>query len=119
MAFDGGNGEQEGDREFAMHAAWLYHATSLTQAEIAARLGVAPAKAHRSPARAAREGLVRVYVEGAAAGCIALEEALIARFGLRFCRVVPDLGEPGLPLKGLARRRVDISKERWSATSIG
>ncbi|MGC8468497.1 MAG: sugar-binding transcriptional regulator, partial [Acetobacteraceae bacterium] len=49
------------------------------------------------------EGLVRVYVEGAAAGCIALEEALIARFALHFCRVVPDLGEPGLPLKGLGR----------------
>lgn len=103
MAFDGGSGEAEGDRELAMRAAWLYHAGALTQAEIAVRLGVAPAKAHRLLARAVREGLVRVYVEGAAAGCIALEAALLVRFGLRFCRVVPDLGEPGLPLKGLGK----------------
>ncbi len=87
----------------AARAAWLYYAASLTQSEIARRLEVTLAKAHRLIARASREGLVRVFVEGPSAGCITLEDTLTGRHGLRFCRVVPDLGEPGLPLQALGR----------------
>jgi DNA-binding transcriptional regulator LsrR (DeoR family) len=87
----------------AARAAWLYYAGSLTQSEIARRLEITLAKAHRLIARAAREGLVRVFVEGPSAGCIALEDRLSERHGLRFCRVVPDLGEKGLPLQALGR----------------
>lgn len=85
----------------ATRAAWFYHAGGLTQSQVAEKLGVTNAKAHRLIARAARAGLVRVLVEGPIGGCIGLEEELSARFGLRFCRVVPHLDEGALPLHAL------------------
>lgn len=103
MALGGENVDFDDEALLAARAAWLYYAGSLTQAQIAARLGVAPAKAHRLIARAGRDGLVRVFVEGPASGCIGLETALSAHFGLRYCRVVPDLGEAGLPFRALGR----------------
>jgi DNA-binding transcriptional regulator LsrR (DeoR family) len=85
----------------AARAAWLYFAGGLTQAEIASRLSVPTTKAHRLIARANRDGLVRVFIDGPIIECVALEEALAARYGLGFCRVAPDLDEGALPLKAL------------------
>lgn len=85
----------------ATRAAWLYFAGGMTQGEIATRLSIPSAKAHRLISRATREGLVRVFVEGPVAECIALEESLCAKFGLRYCHVSPNLDENGLPLKTL------------------
>jgi DNA-binding transcriptional regulator LsrR (DeoR family) len=87
----------------AARAAWLHHVEGLTQTEVAKRLGLAPLKAHRLIARAAREGLVRVFVEGPIGECIELERGLQNEFGLGFCRVVPGGGEAGLPLRALGR----------------
>jgi DNA-binding transcriptional regulator LsrR (DeoR family) len=89
------------DAALATRAAWLYHAGGFTQSEVAEKLGLAPAKAHRLIARATRAGLVRVFVEGPIGGCIAAEDELRTRFALGFCRVVPALDEPGLPLRAL------------------
>jgi len=82
-------------------AAWLYHAGGFTQSEVAEKLGIPATKAHRLIARAAKAGLVRVFVEGPIGDCIAAEDALCRRYGLSFCRVVPALGESGLPLRAL------------------
>ncbi len=96
---DHGHGHDQVSR-----AAWLYHAGGLTQAEVAAALGTTTAKAHRLLARAARDGVVRVLVEGPIGGCVAAERALSARFGLSTCRVVPGLGEAGpLPARALGQ----------------
>ncbi len=92
----------DGDESLATRAAWLYFAAGLTQSEIASRLNIQSTKAHRLIARASREGMIRVFVEGPVAECVALENALVQRFGLSFCRVAPDLGESDLPLKALA-----------------
>jgi DNA-binding transcriptional regulator LsrR (DeoR family) len=92
----------DGDESLATRAAWLHFAAGLTQSEVATRLNIQSTKAHRLIARASREGMVRVFVEGPVAECVALENALVQRFGLSFCRVAPDLGEVGLPLKALA-----------------
>ena len=89
------------DAALATRAAWLHHAGGLTQSEVAEKLGLAPAKAHRLIARAAKAGLVRVFVEGPIGGCIEAEDRLRARFSLTVCRVVPALDEPGLPLRAL------------------
>ncbi|MCF3947124.1 sugar-binding transcriptional regulator [Acidiphilium sp. AL] len=90
------------DAELATRAAWLYYEASLTQAEISTELRVPPAKVQRLIARALRDGLVRILIEGDMAGCITLERELIARHGLDFCRVVPAL--PGANLfSGLGR----------------
>jgi len=90
------------DASLASRAAWLHYAGGLTQGEIAARLNIPAIKAHRLIARAGREGLIRIFVDGAVADCVKFEEALKARFQLDVVQVAPDLGEPGLPLKALA-----------------
>ena len=87
----------EEDAELATRAAWLYHAGGLTQADVAERLGVTSAKAHRLIGRATRAGLVRVFVEGPIGNCIAAEQALSERYGLALCRVVPTIDEQALP----------------------
>jgi DNA-binding transcriptional regulator LsrR (DeoR family) len=91
----------EDEAGLATRAAWLYHAGSLTQSQVAERLGVTSVKAHRLIARATRAGLVRVFVQGPIGNCIANETALSERYGLRFCRVVPGLDESRLPLRAL------------------
>src|SRR5262245_60710131 len=85
----------------AARAAWLYFAGGQTQAEIAQRLNVPNSKAHRLIARASRDGLIRVFVEGPIAGCVALEEQLKGQFGLEVCEVVPNIDEGPLPLRTL------------------
>jgi DNA-binding transcriptional regulator LsrR (DeoR family) len=85
----------------AARAAWLHFAGGKTQGEVAALLGIQSTKAHRLIARARSEGLVRVFVEGPIAGCIALEEELKAAFGLALCEVVPNIDEGALPLRTL------------------
>jgi DNA-binding transcriptional regulator LsrR (DeoR family) len=92
----------DGEASLATRAAWLYFAAGLTQSEVADRLNIQSTKAHRLIARASREGMIRVFVEGPVAECVALENDLTQRFGLSFCRVAPDLGESDLPLKALA-----------------
>ncbi len=99
------------DAALATRAAWFYHAGGLTQSEVAAKLGIAAAKAHRLIARATKAGLVRVFVEGPIGGCIAMEDALIAKFGLSICRVVPPLDEAGLPLRALGTAAANLLRE--------
>jgi DNA-binding transcriptional regulator LsrR (DeoR family) len=85
----------------AARAAWLHFAGGKTQGEVAALLGVQSTKAHRLIAKARSDGLIRVFVEGPIAGCIALEEQLKDLFGLSFCEVVPNIDEGALPLRTL------------------
>ncbi len=89
------------EANLAARAAWLYFAGGKTQAEVAELLNVPNTKAHRLIARASRDGLIRVFVEGPIAGCIRLEEELKARFGLAACEVVPNVDEGVLPLRTL------------------
>ena len=90
------------ETSLATRAAWLHYAGGLTQGEVATRLGLTAIKAHRLIARAGRDGLIRIFVDGAVAECVRLEEALKLRFGLDIVQVAPDLNEPGLPFKALA-----------------
>jgi DNA-binding transcriptional regulator LsrR (DeoR family) len=85
----------------AARAAWMHFAGGKTQGEVAELLGIQSTKAHRLIARARNEGLVRVFVEGPIAGCIALEEELKLHFGLALCEVVPNIDEGALPLRTL------------------
>lgn len=90
------------EASLATRAAWLYFAAGLTQLEVAHRLQIQSTKAHRLIARASREGMIRVFVEGPVAECVALENILTQRFDLGFCLVAPDIGEGDLPFKALA-----------------
>lgn len=103
MALEEGGDGPGVEAELAARAAWLYHAGGMTQSAVARALGVTGAKAHRLLARAARDGTVRVLVDGPIGGCVALERELAERFGLGMCRVVPGLGERGPPLRALGQ----------------
>lgn len=91
----------EEESGLAARAAWLYHAGSLTQSQVAEKLGVTSAKAHRLIARATRAGNVRVFVEGPIGSCIASEQALAERHGLAMCRVVPTIDAEVFPVREL------------------
>ena len=80
---------QSDELSLATRAAWLSYVGKHTQEEIAGRLGVSRIKVNRLIGQAVRAGLVHVFVEGTAAECIALEEAIAARCGLEFCTVAP------------------------------
>lgn len=97
-----GRRDQMDDAEISARAAWLHYAGGLTQSAIAERFGIPTTRAHRMIARAAKDGLVRVFVDAEVGACIALEDALTARYGLAACTVAPDLGESGpIPLRAL------------------
>ena len=81
------------DNSLAARAAWLSYIGGYTQSEIAKRLDVSSAKAHRLISQAQKAGLVRVFIEGVPAECVELEEFIIHRFGLDSCTVAPMLGD--------------------------
>ncbi len=85
----------------AVRAAWLHYAGGHTQAEVARKLGLTNLKAHRLITKANNDGLVKVYIDGDVAECVALESRLADKFSLNYCEVVPDLEEPELPLRAL------------------
>lgn len=92
---------QDNEASLAIRAAWLHYAGGLTQAAVAKRLGIASVKAHRLITRANQEGAIKLTIDGDIAECVALENQLSQLYGLSYCEVTPDLGEPGLPLRAL------------------
>jgi DNA-binding transcriptional regulator LsrR (DeoR family) len=82
----------------ATRAAWLSYVGNRTQEDIATRLGVSRIKVNRLIGQAVRAGLVHVFVEGTAAECIALEQAIESRWALDFCTVTPAVEDGALPL---------------------
>jgi DNA-binding transcriptional regulator LsrR (DeoR family) len=95
-------GPNSEDHDLCVRAAWLHYGAGLTQAEVAKRLRVPSLKAHRLIAKANKEGLVRISIEGDIIECVRLEDKIRARFGLQFCEVCPDLDDESLPLQTLS-----------------
>ncbi|MTI43946.1 sugar-binding transcriptional regulator [Roseibium hamelinense] len=79
----------------AIRAAWLSFVGGRTQGEIAAQLGMSPAKVHRLIAHAQREGFVKFQIEGRPVECLEMEDELARRFHLNSCIIAPDLGDGG------------------------
>lgn len=77
------------EQSLSIRAAWLAYVGGKTQEQIAERLGVSRIKAQRLIAAATQSGLVKFFIEGVPAECIALEESLVKTFGLKRCTVVP------------------------------
>jgi deoxyribonucleoside regulator len=78
-----------------LRAAQLYYRLNLTQDQVGDRLGVSRFKVGRLLDRAMRESAVRIEIVHPAAGLVALEDALVERFGLHSA-VVVDLPPAGL-----------------------
>lgn len=95
------NGVSEDEMSLAARAAWLHHVGRLTQSEVATRLNVPTVKAHRLIARASREGMVRVFIDGQIARCVRLEQQLCRAYGLAFCEVAPNVDDEPMPLRSL------------------
>jgi DNA-binding transcriptional regulator LsrR (DeoR family) len=92
----------DGDRSQATRAAWLSYVGGLTQAEIAERMGVSRVKVNRLIGEAVAAGMVRVFVDGSDANCVALEKRIADHWGLDFCTVAPTVDDAALPLRTLA-----------------
>ncbi|MDP9588147.1 UNVERIFIED_ORG: DNA-binding transcriptional regulator LsrR (DeoR family) [Shinella zoogloeoides] len=101
MAAGGGGSLRDDEASMAARAAWLHYAGGLTQSEVAKRLGLTSLKAHRLITKANQDGLVKVYIDGEVSECVELEQALIERYRLDYCEVVPDFDQDALPLKAL------------------
>jgi DNA-binding transcriptional regulator LsrR (DeoR family) len=98
--------------EQAARAAWLYYIGGRTQDEIAAALAISRQAAQRLVSLALTEKLIKFRVDHPIAACMALGEALTARYGLRSCEVVPAAGAGGLASVAVAGARM---LERWFA----
>lgn len=113
------------DGEEAARAAWLHFVGGLTQSEVAKRLAISPTRAHRHIAKAQADGLVRVFVDVKAGSCVALETALMARFGLSRCSVAMEVPEASaLPLRALSVCGADfimqaISSGQYPVIGVG
>lgn len=113
---------QPTDRNLAARAAWLSYIGGHTQEEIARRLGVSRIKINRLIAEAAEAGLVRVFVEGTAAECVAFEDRIARQWGLEFCSVSPTVDDGPLPLRTLSAAGAHYLHgvlERGEASLIG
>jgi DNA-binding transcriptional regulator LsrR (DeoR family) len=113
---------RDDDASMATRAAWLHYAGGMTQSEVAKRLGLTSLKAHRLITKANQEGLVKVFIDGDVAECVALENELSARHGLDYCEVVPDFDLDNLPLKALGMAGAQFLKreiERGEEALIG
>jgi DNA-binding transcriptional regulator LsrR (DeoR family) len=93
--------QQDAELDLAVRCAWQAFIIGRTHEEIAERIGTSRTRVTRLIQLAQRAGLVKVFVEGPAAACVALEEKLSVIYGLHECSVAPDLDEAGLPIAAL------------------
>ena len=109
----GRRAHQEERLEQAARAAWLYYIEGRTQDDIAAALNISRQAAQRLVSLALAEKLIKFRVDHPIAACMALGEALAARYGLRACEVVPA-GGAGAALASVAVAGAR-TLERWFA----
>jgi DNA-binding transcriptional regulator LsrR (DeoR family) len=76
--------------------AWLYFMEGLTQADIAAKLGMTRLRVNRMLVEARASGLVGITLNSQFASCIALERALVAETGLKTAIIIPTPQDPDL-----------------------
>lgn len=119
---------ESAEEQLYVRVAWLYHMEDLTQADIAARLGLTRLRVNRILAECRALGLVRVSITSRLESCVALERRLVAELGLADAVIVPTPSDQELlpQLIGmaagdwlsahLAREEVRILGVGWGAT---
>src|SRR6218665_4196568 len=100
----------DAERGLAIRAAWLAYVGGYTQEVIAERMAISRVKGQRLVASAMENGLVRLFVEGVPAECMALEDELMRRCGLKPCVVVPQMGGPEQPESTIAAPAVAAAR---------
>lgn len=86
----------------AARAGWLYYVAGNTQEEVARKLNVSRQSAQRLVALAVSEKLVKVRLDHPIAKCMELADAMIDRFGLLSCEIIPSEPNAGNSTVGLA-----------------
>ena len=84
------------EERFLARVAWAYHVEGLTQADVAAKLGVTRLRVNKSLAEARRRGMVRITLDTGFAACAELEVALQDRHGLARAYVAPAPEDPAI-----------------------
>jgi deoxyribonucleoside regulator len=102
-----------GDTRLMLRAAQLYYRLNLTQDEVGKRLGVSRFKVGRLLDRALREDAVRIEIVHPAGRLVALEDALLGRFGIQGALVVD------VPGTGSAEDDELLARERVAAATAG
>ena len=113
----GTNMALEADDALLVRVAWLYYVASMTQEEVAGRLGLHRTRVTRLLSEARDRGLVSVTIQHDTARLLEVERALEQRFGLDACLTTPPIGIEAagpdgalLRLQGaVARRAVGIA----------
>src|SRR5476651_1435651 len=79
----------DAEEELQARVAWHYYVGNLTQQEIAQHIGSNRVRVNRLLAASRESGMVQITINSRLAPCVALEEALMKRFGLEAAVVVP------------------------------
>lgn len=74
--------------------AWDYYVNSMTQQQIADRLGTTRVRVNKALATCRETGVVQIRINSPLASCIALEDLIQERFGLERVTVVPSPEDP-------------------------
>ena len=82
------------DDQVAARILWYYYVGNLTQQEIADRMGLTRLRVNRAIGQARADGSVSIDLRLPLTECVALAEALAARYHLADAAVVPDLDQP-------------------------
>ena len=98
-------------------AAWLYYAESLTQGQIAERLGVSRSTVIRLIQKAKDSGIVQITI-GAPSETFELERDFENRFGLRKVRLVPEAMDGEMQRRWLGQAAAELLIELVSNNSI-
>jgi DNA-binding transcriptional regulator LsrR (DeoR family) len=109
----------DSEQSLSIRAAWLAYVGGCTQEQIAERLGISRIKAQRLIAAATQNGLVKFFVEGVPAECMALEDGLMKAFGLKRCVVVPTVdADEGLDDAAGEIPALAVAGARWLARAL-
>lgn len=103
------------DLRLLVRVARMYYGMNLTQEQIGTRLGLSRFKVGRLLDRAVRESIVRIEVVHPVARLVDLEDALVARFGLR-AAVVADVAAGEDDAAGAAGR---VAREAVARAAAG
>lgn len=80
------------DTDDMIQATWLYHIGQMSQEEVSRRMGLSRFKVLRLLQDARDLGLVRISIEHASTGALALADRLADRFALTEAQVAPGVG---------------------------
>jgi lsr operon transcriptional repressor len=114
----------EEDEQLRVRVAWLYFMEGLTQADIAAKLGITRLRANRLLGEARESGLVNIQVNARLSDCVALERQLVAETGLKDAVVVPTPSDAEQIAAVVGRAAADylarhLGEQRARALGIG